>query len=267
MLWSQHKQQLHLSVSGHIIPSHISRPVESSHLRSLGYFKRSDVHKVKGASGNVSTAAELANELVCLTDGKKWGVNLSATDLERVQHLVAEIQSLSSAGHSNNKDLQGKLSTASSAKVADKQGSSCVDPLHVTAAETWKLGGKWNLLFTTEGSVRALVKSLLFGMSVQGISQSIDLRNLRVTNRIEFASFGFTIQAGAPFQIIGRNKISYSFDEVIIEFSGLWRLSVPLRSKRGGGRWTEAIFVDDELRVMRNSLGDTLLFRNVREHA
>jgi hypothetical protein len=62
--------------------------------------------------------------------------------------------------------------------------------------------------------------------------------------------------------LIDVSRISYAFDEVIIEIPHFMRFSLPFYPKGGG--WTEAIYADKGLRVMRNSLGDTLLFRASR---
>lgn len=58
-------------------------------------------------------------------------------------------------------------------------------------------------------------------------------------------------------------RIEYRFDAILV---GLWGLTLPLPSAfvRGGG-WTEAVYIDSDVRVMANSQGDTLLFTKAVE--
>jgi hypothetical protein len=250
MLCSQRNQlKLSLKYCKVISPGTVSRPLSASIVRRTKSSSRSDASKVLlVASDNESSAlamTELANELMRVTEGQRWGVNLSAVHVEKAKKLVAELQAL-------NDDV-GQRTLRSSATSGESLG---------TVDASWMLNGDWELLFTTESSVHALVKGLFFGLGVQTIRQIVDLRSLRVSNRIEFESFGFAIQARAPAKIVGRNKISYAFDEVIIEIPHFMRFSLPFYPKGSG--WTEAIYADKGLRVMRNSLGDTLLFRASR---
>jgi hypothetical protein len=53
-------------------------------------------------------------------------------------------------------------------------------------------------------------------------------------------------------------RIQYKFDKLTISIGGL-RLTLP----PVGGGWTEAVFCDDELRVMQNSRGDTLVLQRL----
>jgi len=262
MLCSQRNQlKLSLKYCKLISPGTVSRPLSASIVRRTKSSSRSDASKVLlVASDNESSAlamTELANELMRVTEGQRWGVNLSAVHVEKAKKLVAELQAL-------NDDV-GQRTLRSSATSGESLGSQepCVNGLmEGTVDASWMLNGDWELLFTTESSVHALVKGLFFGLGVQTIRQIVDLRSLRVSNRIEFESFGFAIQARAPAKIVGRNKISYAFDEVVIEIPHFMRFSLPFYPKGSG--WTEAIYADKGLRVMRNSLGDTLLFRASR---
>jgi hypothetical protein len=57
----------------------------------------------------------------------------------------------------------------------------CVNGLmEGTVDASWMLNGDWELLFTTESSVHALVKGLFFGLGVQKIRQIVDLRYLHL---------------------------------------------------------------------------------------
>lgn len=100
------------------------------------------------------------------------------------------------------------------------------------------------------------------------------------------------LRAGAPLTVTGPNRIDYRFDSfaLLVPLPQLWGpgaaagregvasgeeeeseagrragrragsvLRVPLPAPRAGG-WTQAVYVDRSTRVMRNSLGDTLVF-------
>lgn len=53
-------------------------------------------------------------------------------------------------------------------------------------------------------------------------------------------------------------RIQYKFDKLTISIGGLQLTLPPV-----GGGWTEAVFCDDELRVMQNSRGDTLVLQRL----
>lgn len=58
-------------------------------------------------------------------------------------------------------------------------------------------------------------------------------------------------------------RIEYQFDAVLVGLGGL-TISLPSAFVRGGG-WTEAVYIDADMRVMANSQGDTLLFTKAVE--
>jgi hypothetical protein len=64
-----------------------------------------------------------------------------------------------------------------------------------------KLNGTWQLIYTSEKSVHGLVKLL----PVQGITQTIDITDQRVTNRIQLAASS-ALQASAPMQAVSNSR-------------------------------------------------------------
>lgn len=147
-----------------------------------------------------------------------------------------------------------------------------------------QLGGTWRLVYTTEGDVHKLAAGLPLGLSslikVQDIWQDIyfteetgkgstgsiegsedsGASDGRVTNTIEFAApFALRLQAGGPMTVESERRIRYKFDFAALTV-GLLILRFPPR----GGGWTEACYVDEGLRVMRNSRGDTLVLQRVQ---
>lgn len=53
-------------------------------------------------------------------------------------------------------------------------------------------------------------------------------------------------------------RLDYAFDAIALELFGL---SIPLPFPSGVGGWTQAVFVDEDYRLVTNSLGDTLCFQ------
>jgi len=122
--------------------------------------------------------------------------------------------------------------------------------------------GDWRLLYTTELSVHKIVGGLVLGMPVQAISQRVDLQEKRVTNCIQFAKFGAGIKATAPLTVQSSSRIQYTFDGLSLL---LLKRELPFPFFPRAGGWTEAVYLDADIRVMQNSQGDTLVF--VREGA
>ncbi|KAG2450622.1 hypothetical protein HYH02_004462 [Chlamydomonas schloesseri] len=217
----------------------------------------------KGAQAPSSARKQ---RLLDLTSGSSYGAMSDSATAQQIERLVDEL-------------------AVSSSKV----GAAAA------AAAAAALDGSWRLVYTTEKSVHSIVR----GLPVCFVGQRISIGSSRVTNIIDFgkgeaASSGegsFGLRASAPLTITGPNRIEYRFDRFKLllpwrrsggergsaskdlaaaseglagrqEQAEATRLALPLPTPQAGG-WTQGVFVDGEVRVMRNSQGDTLVF--VRE--
>jgi len=124
------------------------------------------------------------------------------------------------------------------------------------------LGGAWNLEWTSETDVHAIVRSL----PVRGIQQDIEVRGGaqdlgQVTNRILLSLPGgipARLEAVADVQEASPRRLAYAFRSFAVVLGGgdgFIRLPLPVM----GSGWTKATFLDADLRVMQNSRGDTLV--------
>jgi len=116
------------------------------------------------------------------------------------------------------------------------------------------IDGKWILQYSTEGLVRN-VRRLA---PKAGISQEIDLEAGIVTNQIgqEEDDGPLRLQAQASLKIQGENRIFFKFDNFNAVIGGF---QVPLPVQGAG--WSDTVYVDEDSRVVRNSLGDLLIYK------
>jgi hypothetical protein len=119
------------------------------------------------------------------------------------------------------------------------------------------LAGVWELLYTTEADVHAF--SRLPG-GVASVSQEVDGRLARVTNRIAWRLFGLRLAAGAPANATPPRRVSYRFDALNLSLGDGVTLAAVQLGERGPGGWTDATYLDADTRVSRNSRGDLLVF-------
>jgi len=117
------------------------------------------------------------------------------------------------------------------------------------------LSGSWKLVYTTEKDVHPFLLRKVLGLPVTRIWQDIDMEEGRLINGIDLAA-GLAIRAGAPVEVQSNKRIAYFFDWVMVKLGPL-QLKFPL--KRGPGGWTEAAYLDEDLRVMRNFRRDLLV--------
>eukprot|EP00193_Tetraselmis_chui_P002582 CAMPEP_0177760292 /NCGR_PEP_ID=MMETSP0491_2-20121128/5191_1 /TAXON_ID=63592 /ORGANISM="Tetraselmis chuii, Strain PLY429" /LENGTH=243 /DNA_ID=CAMNT_0019276185 /DNA_START=86 /DNA_END=814 /DNA_ORIENTATION=+ len=171
-----------------------------------------------GGAKKKKAAEALKAQLLAASEGTRYGAKCSNSRRQKVEDLVVEL--IQCGGD--------RAPTASS------------------------LNGEWSLVFTTEKSVHALANGVLLGLPVTGIRQTVDLREPRVTNSVSLA-LGCRLQASGPAVIAGPQRVEYAFDSAQLRLPGGLQLAF---RPRGGG-WTDAVFCDGAMRVMRNSQGDT----------
>ena len=121
--------------------------------------------------------------------------------------------------------------------------------------------GSWRLIFTTEQSVQAL-SGLLGG--VLGVTQEVELetgetapmKTVRVKNVLQWRFGGLRLEAFAIGSLVGR-RLRYSFSGVSLLADTLTLFST---SFDGPGGWSDSVYADDCVRVVRNSRADLLVF-------
>lgn len=109
-------------------------------------------------------------------------------------------------------------------------------------------------------------------LGIQNVTQRVDLSTMRVTNTISLAA-GFGVSATAPLKITGPKRMVYNFDGLAVRLAGLDLPSISLGGspegkggKRGGpGGWTDTVYIDEDLRIVRNFQKDLLVFRKAAE--
>ncbi|KAL6757814.1 hypothetical protein V8C86DRAFT_1612317 [Haematococcus lacustris] len=181
----------------------------------------------------------LEGTILSLTAGSRWG----STDYDRP--LLAA--------------LQAALPPQPAAVPSQPTGqpshpaSTLSQPFGKPDLSSAALGGQWELVYTTEASVHAIVRRL----PVAGIQQQVDLQSMRVTNRILFSwPPSSSLSASAPCSLPQPMRLRYKFDTLELQ---LWGRSLRVPFVVGGG-WTQAHYCSPTMRVMNNSLGDTLVF-------
>jgi len=143
---------------------------------------------------------------------------------------------------------RGAGASAAQAEAVDA-AAAALTALNPTRKPTaGKLQGVWSLAYTTEKDVHFLAV-----LPVQEISQEVDLEGAMVTNRVVY-KLPISLVAKAPLEVVGPARIEYEFSSFVLTVLGA-ELSI---TPRGKG-WSESVYVDDELRVVRNSRGDLLV--------
>ena len=90
------------------------------------------------------------------------------------------------------------------------------------------------------------------------MSQEVSPGLTRVTNRITWR-LGLQLEASGPATTALPRRLRYRFDKLALFAAGRQLFALPL-GERGPGGWSDAVYVDDDLRIARNSRGDLLVF-------
>jgi len=114
------------------------------------------------------------------------------------------------------------------------------------------LGGRWKLLWTTEKETLSLVKGGFFGRPVTEVFQLIDTQEGSLSNNIEFDGGAFEVDSSCePGDGI---RVDFAFKGAKIRF-GDFALPLP----PVGQGWFDCVYLDDELRIVRDSRDDALI--------
>lgn len=120
--------------------------------------------------------------------------------------------------------------------------------------------GEWECAWTSEKEINLLVRSGLFGDRWRRTYQVIDVPGGRLSNYLAFDNDGeFRVGSTiAPDPAVG-SRFNFQFDEGLLAWKGLIRLSVP----PVGSGWGELLYLDEDIRLQRDIRGDLLLARRV----
>mmetsp|Transcript_23711 Transcript_23711/g.42390 ORF Transcript_23711/g.42390 Transcript_23711/m.42390 type:complete len:346 (-) Transcript_23711:96-1133(-) len=126
---------------------------------------------------------------------------------------------------------------------------SAVNP---TAVAGSRLTGRWQLLWTTEKETLALTGGGFLGRPVSDVFQRIDAEAGTLSNNIEFEDGAFEVDSTCePSDGI---RVDFQFTSARLRFSGF---TLPLPPVGKG--WFDCVYLDDELRIVRDSRDDILI--------
>ena len=121
------------------------------------------------------------------------------------------------------------------------------------------LDGHWTLLYTTERDVHSFAS-----LGQIAASQTLDFTGLEVTNRVTTALLRLKAVA-KDSEYVPPRRVVYRFSTLHVGLglnSDAFNFSIDL--KRLGvqpGGWSDSVFVDEDLRIARNSRGDLLILQ------
>ncbi|KAG2438002.1 hypothetical protein HXX76_005616 [Chlamydomonas incerta] len=234
--------------------------------------------------GAGATSSARKQELLELTSGSSYGATCDIGTAQKIERLVDELAGGGGSSSSGSSSSSGKSTTAATAL----DGS-------------WRL--VYTTEKSVHAIVRGLPVCFVGQRIAIGSSRVTNLIDFSVGKVAQSGEGGFGLRASAPLTVTGPNRIEYRFDSFKLllpwrrrgdaapgadtqagsagagegirgkgaskggvghrrEQAEEARQALPLPTPRAGG-WTQGVFVDGEVRVMRNSQGDTLIF--VRE--
>jgi len=146
---------------------------------------------------------------------------------------------------------QGTKTTAAEQAEIDRL-IDALAALNPTAEAGPKLSGRWKLLWTTEKETLALVAGGVLGRSVTEVFQLIDTGAGTLSNVIGFEGGAFEVDSTCePGTGI---RVDFSFNAARVRF-GDFALPLP----PVGRGWFDCVYIDDELRIVRDSRSDALI--------
>jgi len=145
-------------------------------------------------------------------------------------------------------DVMKKIEENNAGYMASTKAASLVD-------------GEWELLWTTEKETLFFVQRGLFGKQVTRISQTVDLRQKRLNNLIEF-------EGGRSFSVLGDisvpenniKRVNFEFKSASLKIPPLPTLTLPPVGKG----WFENIYVNNMYRLSRDVRGDYLVCKRAK---
>ncbi|KAF5446193.1 hypothetical protein F2P56_031838 [Juglans regia] len=133
-----------------------------------------------------------------------------------------------------------------------------IDALAVLGRDTVTTGDSlsatWRLLWTTEKEQLFIVENArLFGTQAGDVLQVIDVENRTLNNVITFPPDGvFFVRSG--IEIASAQRVNFRFTSAILRGKN-WEIPLP----PFGRGWFESVYLDDEIRVVKDIRGDYLV--------
>jgi hypothetical protein len=122
------------------------------------------------------------------------------------------------------------------------------------------VNGKWELLWTTEKETLFFAKNGLFGAECSMISQTIDIKNKKIFNVIDFEqNRKFEVVGDLTFEPTNRQRVNFKFSRAELSFSSETRIPIP----PFGQGWFDNLYVNERYRISTDIRGDYLLSRRV----
>ena len=124
------------------------------------------------------------------------------------------------------------------------------------ATDAARLSATWRLLWTSERETLFLLKNGIPFVGAAGESyQIIDAGAATLRNIIVFAEGAAAFVVDASIQVQDATRVRFSFDGATLRRRRAKSVSLP----PFGAGWFDNVYVDDALRVARDSRGDTLV--------
>ncbi|XP_052194610.1 probable plastid-lipid-associated protein 11, chloroplastic isoform X1 [Diospyros lotus] len=116
------------------------------------------------------------------------------------------------------------------------------------------LSGTWRLLWTTEKEQLYIIKNAgVFGTRAGDVLQVIDVENGALNNVITFPPHGvFFVRS--TIEISSPQRVNFKFTSAVLRGQN-WELPLP----PFGQGWFESVYLDDEIRVVKDIRGDYLV--------
>ncbi|XP_059431370.1 probable plastid-lipid-associated protein 11, chloroplastic isoform X1 [Corylus avellana] len=133
-----------------------------------------------------------------------------------------------------------------------------IDAMAVLGRDTVTTGASlsatWRLLWTTEKEQLFIVENArLFGTQAGDVLQVIDVEKMTLNNVITFPPDGvFFVRSG--IEIASPQRVNFRFTGAVLRGKN-WEIPLP----PFGQGWFESVYLDDELRVVKDIRGDYLV--------
>ncbi|KAK7814294.1 probable plastid-lipid-associated protein 11, chloroplastic [Quercus suber] len=133
-----------------------------------------------------------------------------------------------------------------------------IDALAVLGLDTVTTGGSlsatWRMLWTTEKEQLFIVENArLFGTAAGDVLQVIDVENKTLNNVITFPPHGvFFVRS--VIEIASPQRVNFRFTSAVLRGKN-WEFPLP----PFGQGWFETVYLDDEIRVVKDIRGDYLV--------
>lgn len=133
-----------------------------------------------------------------------------------------------------------------------------IDAMAVIGRDTVTTGGSlsatWRLLWTTEKEQLFIVENArLFGTRAGDVLQVIDVENRTLNNVITFPPDGvFFVRS--DIEIASAQRVNFRFTSAVLRGKN-WEIPLP----PFGQGWFETVYLDDEIRVVKDIRGDYLV--------